>query len=102
MTFCDIVLVAGGKSTRFGEAIPKQFQIVSGRPLYLWSLDVLLSWPPCGQVVVVVPAEWVEPVQKSFQSLLGTKSIQVVSGGDSRQASSARGLEKLKEISQNQ
>lgn len=105
MRFCDLVLVAGGKSTRFNSQIPKQFQNVYGRPLYLWSLETFLAWPHLGHAVIVVPEEWVDPVRNSFKELysgLGDiKSIQVVAGGSSRQESGAKGVSQLLEISEN-
>lgn len=96
---CDLVLVAGGSSSRFGADIPKQFQTSAGKPLFLWSLEVFLTWPALGEVVVVVPQDWVKPVEDGFGLLIETKKIQVVSGGSSRQASTNEGLKKLEQIS---
>jgi 2-C-methyl-D-erythritol 4-phosphate cytidylyltransferase len=89
---CDLILVAGGASSRFGAEIPKQFDLVNGRPLYLWSLDVFLSWKQTGRIIIVVPAEWVEPVGKSLAILPDVKRIKVVRGGESRQVSASNGL----------
>ncbi len=98
MPSCDLVLVAGGKSTRFNSDIPKQFQKVLGVPLYMWSLETFLSWPSIGNTVFVVPEDWIKPVQESFKALLETKPIYVVSGGPSRRSSSENGLRKLASI----
>lgn len=98
---CDLVLVAGGSSSRFASDIPKQFQNLFGKPLYLWSLDTFLSWENIGNVVIVVPEDWVEPVESSFRLLIEGKQIHVVSGGSSRQASSEKGVKFISSISQN-
>ncbi|MDZ4676881.1 MAG: 2-C-methyl-D-erythritol 4-phosphate cytidylyltransferase [Oligoflexia bacterium] len=89
---CDLILVAAGNSTRYGAKVPKQFEEVHGRPLYLWSLEVFLSWPHLGNVVVVVPSDWVLPVKESFNYLIDTKPIEVVAGGKTRQVSATSGL----------
>jgi 2-C-methyl-D-erythritol 4-phosphate cytidylyltransferase len=98
---CDIILVAGGSSSRFKGGLPKQFEPVNGRPLYLWSLDTFLNWELVGSVVVVVPEEWVDPVRQSFKILDGGAGIQVVKGGSSRQTSATLGLEALERVSSN-
>ncbi len=95
MEQCDLILVAGGAGSRYGTDTPKQFQPLLGRPLFLWSLDVFLSWKSIGQVVVVVPQDWVESVISSFKILPNNEIIKVVSGGPSRQASALNGLEAL-------
>jgi 2-C-methyl-D-erythritol 4-phosphate cytidylyltransferase len=92
---CDLVLVAGGSGSRYGARVPKQFEEVHGRPLYLWSLEVFLRWPEIGNIVLVVPQDWVEAVQESFKLLIDGKPILVVAGGASRQASAANGLRAL-------
>jgi 2-C-methyl-D-erythritol 4-phosphate cytidylyltransferase len=98
---CDLILVAGGSGERFSASIPKQFQLIFNKPLYLWSLEVFLSWPSLGEVILVVPQEWVKPVEESFNILIESKKIHVVSGGSSRQKSAQKGLQKLIQISQN-
>lgn len=95
MTLCDFVLVAGGMGQRFQSSTPKQFEIVNGRPLYLWSLEAILNWESLGNVVVVVPKAWEQPVKESFKFLVNAKEIQVVTGGSSRQASVLSGLHVL-------
>lgn len=92
VTFCDLILVAGGSGSRFGGNLPKQFEDLNGRPLYLWSLDVFLSWPRIGRISLVVPAEWAAPVEKSLSILPAIENIRVVVGGKTRQASASLGL----------
>ncbi|MBK9294482.1 MAG: 2-C-methyl-D-erythritol 4-phosphate cytidylyltransferase [Oligoflexia bacterium] len=96
---CDLVLVAGGASHRFGLDIPKQFQTVVSKPLYLWSLEVFLSWKALNEVVIVVPQDWLKAVQESFNLLIENKKFHIVSGGNSRSASTYEGLKKLSQIS---
>jgi 2-C-methyl-D-erythritol 4-phosphate cytidylyltransferase len=99
---CDVVLVAGGNGERYKSEIPKQFEPVNGQPLYLWSLNTFLNWKDSGLVVVVVPADWVEPVLKSFENLESKNRVRVVAGGQNRQGSASRGVSLLSEISENE
>jgi len=97
---CDVVLVAGGSGTRYKSEIPKQFELVNGQPLYLWSLNTFLNWPEAGRVCVVVPLAWVKPVQDSFENLQSKARVIVISGGESRTESAHRGLKALGEGSE--
>ncbi len=81
MELCDVILVAAGQGVRFQTDLPKQFQPVLGRPLYLWSLEVFLNWKGLGEIVVVVPQDWVKPVQESLEPVNIHKKIHVVAGG---------------------
>lgn len=100
MEHCDLVIVAGGSSTRFGHELPKQFEIVNDRPLLFWSLEAFLAWSSIGNVIVVVPDAWVEPVKKSLEEVVKFQEIQVVAGGASRQESASKGLVALHGVSQ--
>jgi len=51
------VIVAAGSGERLGAGRPKALVELSGRPLYEWSLEVLLGAPSVERVVVVLPAE---------------------------------------------
>src|ERR1700679_3834833 len=93
---CDIVLVAGGSGSRYKSEIPKQFDSIHGQPLYLWSLNTFLNWPVSGNVILVAPQEWVEPIQFSFKNLESAKRVTVVEGGKSRQESASLGVSALK------
>jgi 2-C-methyl-D-erythritol 4-phosphate cytidylyltransferase len=96
---CDIVLVAGGNSSRYKAPLPKQFESINGQALYLWSLNTFLNWVDSGVVSLVVPQEWVEPVSKSFENLPIKERVVVVAGGVSRQESANKGLQALQERS---
>jgi 2-C-methyl-D-erythritol 4-phosphate cytidylyltransferase len=92
---CDIVLVAGGSGSRFKSNTPKQFEPINGQPLYLWSLNSFLNWPQSANVCVVVPPDWVEPVQESFKNLESGRRVHVVAGGLTRQDSAYNGVKAL-------
>lgn len=50
----SVLLLAGGRGTRFGAALPKQFLPLQERAVVLHSLEVLRTLPNVGEVIVVV------------------------------------------------
>lgn len=60
------LIVAAGRGERTGGSVPKQFQMLGGRPVIAWSHAALASHPLIDDVIVVVageeagrlPAEW--------------------------------------------
>jgi len=83
------IVAAGGRGERARGAAFKQFQALGGRPLMVWSIDVLVT-AGCEPIVVVVPQESISEAH----SVLG-QGVVVVAGGASRQESVRKGLERV-------
>ena len=81
------VLVAAGSGSRFGEATPKQFLPLAGRPVVRWAADALAPHAPLIQPVG-------DPAALDA-ALAGLDHLPPVSGGATRQASVRAGLEAL-------
>lgn len=58
MTRTAAILLAGGMGTRFGASIPKQFFPLHGKPLILYSLEVLQSISAISEIVIVCALEY--------------------------------------------
>jgi 2-C-methyl-D-erythritol 4-phosphate cytidylyltransferase / 2-C-methyl-D-erythritol 2,4-cyclodiphosphate synthase len=86
------VLVAAGSGSRAGGEIPKQFQLLRGKPVLIWSLEALLQCEEIAAVAVVIsPSERVRAV-----SILPSNSrILIVDGGADRTDSVRAGLRAL-------
>ncbi len=82
------IILAGGKGSRFGEK--KQFIRLFGKPLYLFSLEVFASEKKIEGLVVVVPGEDRNRVEKQISEF--PKDIIVVEGGAERWESSKKGV----------
>ncbi len=83
------IIVAAGSGSRFGGDIPKQYQLLGGKPILQYSLDTLAQ--QVDQVVVVTGAghaRWLQHIQ------FPENARQVV-GGATRQASVLVGLQTL-------
>ena len=50
------VVVAGGSGNRLGGATPKQFLVLAGKPMLLWSIETMLRCNKFAAIAVVVPA----------------------------------------------
>ena len=47
-----IIVVSGGVRTRFGAAIPKQYNLVAGRPVIDYVLDAVESAKTVNKIVI--------------------------------------------------
>lgn len=52
-----VVIVAGGKGTRMGGDVPKQFLPIGGRPVLMRTLERFHEFDPEMHLVVVLPAD---------------------------------------------
>jgi 2-C-methyl-D-erythritol 4-phosphate cytidylyltransferase/2-C-methyl-D-erythritol 2,4-cyclodiphosphate synthase len=87
-----VILVAAGRGVRLGAGTPKAFVPVRGRPLLSHALEQISSLK-LAELVVVVPADYVEQTQKLIADFdFGATRLAVTPGGDSRQDSVAAGL----------
>jgi len=86
------VVVAAGVGSRMGTQIPKQFQVLGGRPVLRWSVDVLLQCEEIAAIAVVVSAT----DRALAQAVLPSNSrILLVDGGMARTESVRNGLSAL-------
>lgn len=92
------IIVAAGKSERFGDALPKQFQKICGKPLLSWTIEKLEQASSIDKIVVVVAEEYqLLTTQSVVDPCRFHKVAKVVSGGDTRQESVYNGLKALPE-----
>ncbi len=89
------ILVAAGSGTRMG-GLKKQFEILGGKPLFLWAAEKLVNFSGVHELVCVVPADEVEDFYSRWMEKYGFRHqaciVKVVCGGASREESVAAGL----------
>ncbi|UCI24089.1 bifunctional 2-C-methyl-D-erythritol 4-phosphate cytidylyltransferase/2-C-methyl-D-erythritol 2,4-cyclodiphosphate synthase [Mesorhizobium sp. B2-8-5] len=91
-----VVIVAAGRGARAGQADgPKQYQRIGGRAVIAHTLDIFLSHPMIGPVVVAIHADDAELFQRAAEAH-GDRLVAVI-GGPSRQASVRLGLMALRD-----
>jgi len=81
-----VIIPAAGTGSRFGGALPKQFQPLAGKPLIQHVIERFLLEPSVTRVVVPV-------AEALFGSVKNTERVTFVVGGATRQESVIRGLE---------
>ena len=52
-----LIVVAGGKGQRMGGVLPKQFQLLGGRPVLMVTLERLYKLDNTLNIVLVLPKE---------------------------------------------
>jgi len=91
------ILAAAGLGTRMGHETPKQFLELNGVPLVILSLRRVAACPLITQIIVATRAEDVERLDARIQQEDFTQPVQVVKGGNSRQASVGQALKHIPE-----
>jgi 2-C-methyl-D-erythritol 4-phosphate cytidylyltransferase / 2-C-methyl-D-erythritol 2,4-cyclodiphosphate synthase len=89
---CTALIVAGGRGSRFGGPLPKQYAILAGQPVLRRTLDVFGATPGIDRIQVVV-ASGDEDLYRA--AVEGMELPPPVAGGASRQQSVLNGLESL-------
>ena len=86
------VIVAGGSGVRMGNSIPKQFLELSGKPVFLYSVESFLLADPDFHIILVVPGNYLDSTTQIVSNAGFQAHTTVVSGGNSRSASVKSGL----------
>ena len=85
------IIVAGGRGIRMGGDIPKQFQLLIGKPLLWHAVKAFVESYSDIQIILVLPAEHLEKGQDVINHFPSHK-IQVTTGGETRFNSVKNGL----------
>lgn len=89
-----VIVVAAGRGTRLGAAIPKQYLALGGVPMLLRALRPFASHPEVAHTVVVLPPADASAPPGWLAELLGG-AVSVAAGGAERRDSVIRGLAAL-------
>lgn len=89
-----VILLAGGKGTRFGSSTPKQFLNLAGKPILQHSVDQFLHSFSTMQIIVVLPENEIEQ-GKQLLAAQQYQFIEFVVGGATRFHSVKNGLAKV-------
>lgn len=84
----DLIIVAAGKGTRFGEEY-KQFYEINGKPVILYSIQAFMKFD-FNKIILVVPPEKVDYAGNLIKNY--KRNITVLKGGNRRHQSVRNGL----------
>ena len=90
-----VVIVAGGKGTRMGTEVPKQFLCIAGRPILMRTLERFREYDDVMQVVLVLPKEQQAYWEKLCQQYAFSMDYTLADGGAPRFHSVLNGLQKV-------
>lgn len=86
------LIVAGGKGTRFGSPIPKQFLELNGRPIIIHTLEAFIRYSGEIQLVLVLPEEDISVWEDLRIRHRFDKPVVIAKGGPTRFQSVKNGL----------
>lgn len=89
------IIVAAGTGARSGQAMPKQFVEVAGKPMLRWSVETFAADSRCDAVIIVI-GEGQEDAART--ALGGIDGITLITGGATRQMSVRNGLATLEAL----
>jgi 2-C-methyl-D-erythritol 4-phosphate cytidylyltransferase/2-C-methyl-D-erythritol 2,4-cyclodiphosphate synthase len=84
-----VVIVAGGAGFRAGGELPKQYQLIGGRPVIWWTLKAFIDHPRISHVQTVIG---VDHGHLFAEAMAGLEIAPPVIGGDTRQDSCRIGV----------
>jgi len=94
------IITAGGLGKRFGgkegEALPKQFIPLSGKPVIVYSIESFESSELIREIILVVPDAWIDYTKSEIVDKFHlSKVTKIIAGGTQRQQSVENGLNAL-------
>jgi 2-C-methyl-D-erythritol 4-phosphate cytidylyltransferase len=90
------LIVAGGSGQRFGGEIPKQYQLVAGKPVMSWTISRFEAATTIDEIVIVVAEDYLLYVNNQVVNPYDFKKVvKIVPGGETRMESVMKGLESL-------
>lgn len=93
-----LIVVAGGKGTRMGGEMPKQFLSLGGKPILMLTLERLHSIDPTIQLILVLPAEHIELWKELCKEHSFGVSLLLAQGGTTRFHSVQNGLAQIDDL----
>ncbi len=92
------LLLSGGKGSRIGSEVPKQYLLVGGKMIIIRSLETLCAHPDIDAVQIVAEEEWKDKVSAACTALAGGEKLKGISEpGRNRQESILNGLKDISE-----
>lgn len=82
------LILMGGEGKRFNAKKPKQFVNLSGKKVYLHTVEAFLSFEEFEEILLICHPDWMHHVKKEADF----PRVRVIEGGLTRQDSTQRGL----------
>jgi 2-C-methyl-D-erythritol 4-phosphate cytidylyltransferase len=86
------ILPAAGMGTRMGADSPKQFRLLDGMPVVIFTLRRLAACPMVGEFLIATRGDEVEALKTRIAAERLPRPVRVLEGGDTRQESVDKAL----------
>lgn len=86
-----VIIMSGGVGTRFGAAIPKQYNLIAGKPVIDYVIDAVLESDKTDRIVVVMDPQWI-----NYSRNLKNSNFDFALNGATRLESMYNGLKVIK------
>lgn len=93
------IIVAGGSGSRMQSAVPKQFLLLSGKPVLYYTIKAFLEAYDDINIILVLPEDHVAAGQEIIDAFFDYNRIQIAIGGRTRFHSVQNGLRLVNEDS---
>lgn len=90
------LVLAAGSGTRMNNEQPKQFILVNGKPLFLYSVETFQNNENIDAIVIATNKEYIEQVEELAKGYSKVKSV--IAGGETRQQSVYNGLKEIEKF----
>ena len=94
------LVLAAGSGTRMEINQPKQFVIVNGKPLFIYSVETFQNNKGIDAIIIATNKDCIKQVKDLVKGYNKVKSV--VAGGETRQASVYNGLNEIERFIQNE
>lgn len=88
----SLVLLSGGSGTRMNNNTPKQYMMLSGKPIIMHTLERVDSIDCIDEIIVVCKADYEKQIKAYIANYHLSKTYKIAYAGESRQASVYNGL----------
>lgn len=88
-----VILTAGGKGTRMHDSVPKQFMMIKGKPLIVYTAEKFQRNNNVDVIIVVCLQDWLNKMQEYADEYKLSKIRYITAGGESGQESIFNGLQ---------
>ena len=90
--YITAIILMGGKGERFGSEKPKQFHRLSGKPVFMHTLEAFIHSGLFHEILLICRKEWTGEVYSHLEKISPSLPIKVIPGGETRRDSSLAGI----------
>ncbi|MBN2157993.1 MAG: 2-C-methyl-D-erythritol 4-phosphate cytidylyltransferase [Spirochaetes bacterium] len=81
------IILAGGMGLRLNKRTPKQFLLLAGKPVLVWSLQTCNALAEIDHIIAVIPEEFIPQANELVAEYDIRKMLKIIPGGTTRQES---------------